>query len=182
MTGAWRGTERLGRCIEAMLPKASLPRSVQHRWALRQATQCPPGVYSGLKSSRNRSYPTALINERAPVDFKPCFFERTVTHAPDPSCTCAAPTRCLRAQTTAFWRAAPPSPSYGTETRGRRCRPPYCSRRADARGPPTCVARRPASADRTPTRWLGLWIEGGLSECQSSLGTPPCSCSCNRTE
>ena len=46
MTGAWGGTERLGRCIEAMLPKASLPRSVQHRWALRQATQCPPGIYS----------------------------------------------------------------------------------------------------------------------------------------
>ena len=51
LTGAWRGTERLGRCIEAMLPKASLPRGVQHRWALRQATQCPPGIYSGLKSS-----------------------------------------------------------------------------------------------------------------------------------
>ena len=58
MTGAWRGTERLGRCIEAMLPKPSQPRSVQHRWALRQATQRPPGIYSGLKSSQ-----TVLINE-----------------------------------------------------------------------------------------------------------------------
>ena len=37
-------------CIEPVLPKSSLLRSVQHRWELHQATHRPPGIYSGSKS------------------------------------------------------------------------------------------------------------------------------------
>ena len=54
----FRGNGEAGRgwdgvwCIGPMLPKPSLPRSVQHRWALRQATsQRPPGIHNGAKSS-----------------------------------------------------------------------------------------------------------------------------------
>jgi len=46
----------------------SQPRSVQHRWALRQATQRPPWYLEWAQIQPNRSYfGTALINERAPV-------------------------------------------------------------------------------------------------------------------
>ena len=72
-----------------MLPTPSLPRSVQHRWTLRQATQRPPLVFIvGANPAES-----ALIHEWAPVL---CFAKLTERCESTVSKTKELKTRVLR--------------------------------------------------------------------------------------
>jgi len=89
LQGPWGGRERLGRCIRPVLPKPSRPRSVQHRWALRQATQRPPPWYLqwapiqltcsytrvGTRRRGERCFPTERLSSAASIGCQPAASE-----------------------------------------------------------------------------------------------------------